>query len=80
MYVSDKPFTSEEGREHPGSSESELVAAVGPGMSFAVGDVAAGAWRSYLIGIVGEVSLDEDDMQWPNQVRAMHTIPCFRTV
>ena len=44
-------------------------------MSFAIGDVAAGAWRSYLVGIVGEVTLDEDDMQWPNQVRAVHSTP-----
>lgn len=56
--------------EETSSVLSPCLASVQPGLHFSNNDTVAGPWHSFYVGISGELSLDEESMQWPNQVGA----------
>ena len=42
------------------------------GLRFEEGaDERAGPWRSYFVGVIGDVDAEEADVLWPNQVRPL---------
>lgn len=48
---------------------SQKPVPVEEGRSFSGCEMQHGQWRNYLVGVIGELSLDDDEMMWPNQVR-----------
>eukprot|EP00873_Tetraselmis_striata_P015474 jgi/Tetstr1/435738/TSEL_024636.t1 len=47
---------------------SQKPVPVEEGRSFSGCEMQHGQWRNYLVGVIGELSLDDDEMMWPNQV------------
>lgn len=47
-------------------------------MEFDKANSMSGPWRNYLVGVVGSIAPDEDDVLWPNQVNhtAHHCATC----
>ena len=40
-------------------------------------DAVSGPWRNFFIGLLGDVAAAEEDVLWPNQVRARLLVPCW---
>lgn len=38
------------------------------GMTFVKPQFSHGAWKGYLVGVVGDVAAEEDNVLWPNRV------------
>jgi len=76
LFAATEPVTEEAAAA--GLPSGPCLARIEPGRSFLGADVRAGHWRSFFVGIVGEVSLSEDEMMWPNQVvhgeRTVHNL------
>lgn len=44
------------------------------GMTFGKPQISHGPWKGYLVGVVGNVAAEEDDVLWPNRVCLHHLL------
>jgi len=59
------------GKDRPFAVEHlpmQLLLALKAGRTFNNFDIRHGNWRNYLVGVIGEVAVDEIETLWPNQV------------